>query len=48
MYFKTIAGKKAVKLMLASTLLKMGYSSTVGIPVTHEVISAGDLLQGSF
>lgn len=29
MYFKTAPGKKAVKLMLRSTLTKMGYSATI-------------------
>src|SRR5438128_388005 len=35
-YFKTTAGKKAVKLMLRETLLKLGYQTTVGILVTSE------------
>ncbi len=37
MYFKTTAGKKAVKLMLGETLLKLGYNRTVGVGVTNEV-----------
>ena len=36
MYFKTTAGKKAVKLMLGRTLLKLGYSTTVGVIVTSD------------
>jgi len=36
MYFKTTAGKKAVKLMLGETLLKLGYNRTVGIEVKSE------------
>jgi putative endonuclease len=36
MYFKTTAGKKAVKLMLRETLRKLGYQTTVGIVVTSE------------
>jgi hypothetical protein len=36
MYFKTNPGKKAVKLMLGNTLLKLGYNRTVGIPVVNE------------
>lgn len=36
MYFKTTAGKKAVKLMLRETLLKFGYSSTVDIEIISE------------
>src|SRR5690242_7654307 len=36
MYFKTSAGKKAVKLMLRETLLKFGYQSTVGIDIISE------------
>ena len=31
MYFKTTAGKKAVKLMLGSTLLKFDYKSLAGM-----------------
>lgn len=34
MYFKTTAGKKAVKMMLRETLIKLGYATTVGIEVT--------------
>ena len=30
MYFKTTAGKKAIKLMLAGTLLKFGYKGAAG------------------
>jgi putative endonuclease len=33
MYFKTTAGKKAVKLMLSGTLKKLGYSTTAGIAI---------------
>jgi len=36
MYFKTTAGKKAVKLMLGGTLLKLGYSTTAGVIVTSD------------
>jgi hypothetical protein len=36
MYFKTTAGKKAVKLMLGGTLLKFGYNRTAGIAVINE------------
>ena len=36
MYFKTTAGKKAVKLMLRETLLKLGYNTTVGVIVDSE------------
>jgi putative endonuclease len=36
MYFKTTAGKKAVKLMLGGTLLKFGYNRTAGIAVIRE------------
>ena len=36
MYFKTTMGKKAVKLMLRGTLLKLGYSTTVGVIVANE------------
>ena len=36
MYFKTTAGKKAVKLMLGGTLLKFGYNRSAGIPVIAE------------
>jgi putative endonuclease len=48
MYFKTTMGKKAVKLMLRETLLKLGYSTTVGIVVTgqdypSEATDEGDL-----
>ncbi len=36
MYFKTTAGKKAVKLMLGGTLMKFGYLTTTGVVVTSE------------
>lgn len=36
MYFKTTAGKKAIKLMLGGTLLKFGYLTTAGVVVTSE------------
>jgi len=36
MYFKTNAGKKAVKLMLGNTLASMGYNRSKGIPVNNE------------
>lgn len=36
MYFKTTAGKKAIKLMLGGTLLKFGYNRTAGIAVVNE------------
>jgi len=36
MYFKTTAGKKAVKLMLGRTLLKLGYAATIGFVVTSK------------
>lgn len=36
MYFKTTAGKKAIKLMLGGTLLKFGYNRTAGIIVISE------------
>ena len=36
MYFKTKAGKKAVKLMLGETLLKLGYKRGLGIVVMNE------------
>jgi putative endonuclease len=36
MYFKTNAGKKAIKLMLGNTLLSMGYNRSKGIPVIGE------------
>jgi putative endonuclease len=36
MYFKTTAGKKAIKLMLRSTLLKLGYKRTPEIIVASE------------
>jgi len=36
MYFKKTAGKKAVKIMLRETLLKLGYSTTVGVIVNSE------------
>jgi putative endonuclease len=37
MYFKTTAGKKAIKLMIGGTLLKFGYHTTAGVLVTSEV-----------
>lgn len=36
MYFKTNAGKKAVKLMLGETLLRMGYKRSKGIEGINE------------
>ena len=36
MYFKTTAGKKAIKLMLGETLLKLGYQRTAGVIVISE------------
>lgn len=36
MYFKTTAGKKAIKLMLGGTLLKFGYNRMAGIVVIGE------------
>ena len=36
MYFKTTAGKKAIKLMLGETLLRLGYKRTAGIAVVSE------------
>jgi putative endonuclease len=36
MYFKTSAGKKALKLMLGSTLLKLGYARCAGIIIVNE------------
>ncbi|MFN8342917.1 MAG: hypothetical protein U0V64_14745 [Cyclobacteriaceae bacterium] len=36
MYFKTTAGKKAIKLMLGSTLLKLGYNRFDGIVILNE------------
>jgi len=48
MYFKTTAGKKAVKLMLRGTLLKLGYHTTVRVIFSSEdcpkAIDKGDLL----
>ena len=35
MYFKTTAGKKAIKLMLGATLLKFGYNRAAGIVVIN-------------
>lgn len=35
-YFKTTAGKKAIKLMLGETLLKLGYKRTAGLAIFHE------------
>lgn len=42
MYLKTTAGKKAVKLMLGNTLLKMGYNRTKGIKVVNEEVDECD------
>lgn len=36
MYFKTTAGKKAVKLMLGKTLVKFGYQSLAKMVVLNE------------
>jgi putative endonuclease len=36
MYFKTTAGKKAVKLMLGNTLLRFGYKSLAGMVILNE------------
>ena len=36
MYFKTNPGKKAIKLMLGNTLLRMGYNRSKGISVVNE------------
>ena len=36
MYFKTTAGKKALKLMLGGTLMKLGYSRTAGLDAIGE------------
>lgn len=36
MYFKTTAGKKAIKLMLGETLQKLGYRRTAGIAVLSD------------
>ena len=36
MYFKSTAGKKAIKLMLTGTLLKLGYKGTTGILVNTQ------------
>lgn len=36
MYFKTTAGKKAIKLMLGETLLKLGYRRTTGVVIMSE------------
>jgi len=41
MYFKTTAGKKAIKLMLGGTLLTLGYKRTAGI----EMIISEDLTE---
>ncbi len=35
-YFKTTAGKKAIKLMIRQTLLKLGYKRAAGIVVISE------------
>ena len=49
MYFKTTAGKKAIKLMLGRTLLRLGYPTSVGVVITSDELSPkaideGDLL----
>jgi putative endonuclease len=36
MYLKTAAGKKAIKLMLGNTLLKLGYNRSAGIRVISQ------------
>lgn len=36
LYFKTTAGKKAIKLMLGTTLLKLGYKTTSGVVIINE------------
>jgi len=36
MYFKTTAGKKAIKLMLGETLITLGYKRAAGIVVISE------------
>lgn len=36
MYFKTTAGKKAIKIMLGVTLVKLGYSRTADIAVIND------------
>jgi len=36
MYFKTTAGKKAVKLMLGETLLKLGYKRAMGNVIIND------------
>jgi putative endonuclease len=36
MYFKTTAGKKALKLMLGETLLKLGYKRAAGIVIIND------------
>jgi len=36
MYFKTTAGKKAVKLMLGDTLLKFGYQKASGVVILND------------
>ena len=43
MYLKTNAGKKAIKLMLGNSLLKMGYNRSKGIPVINEGEDESDL-----
>ena len=35
-YFKTTAGKKAIKLMLGGTLVNLGYKRTAGIEIVSE------------
>jgi putative endonuclease len=37
MYFKTNAGKKAVKLMLGETLTKLGYKRATGVVVANDL-----------
>jgi putative endonuclease len=39
MYFKTTAGKKAIKLMLRSTLHSLGYAEKVGFIFSEETES---------
>ena len=35
-YFKTTAGKKAIKLMLSGTLLHLGYKASAGVEVISD------------
>ena len=35
-YFKTTAGKKAIKLMLGGTLVQLGYKRSVGVEVISD------------